>query len=98
MFSSITTVKHSLRKETNLIVAGLEIQFLLWVARVKITRLKYTIVDDGSERFLEKSLLKRDYPPDFGNNFFLTAELSFRSESYLIVAGVESNFYSGPPR
>ena len=38
-----STVKLSSKTETYVIVAGLKIQFLHWVARVKITRLNYTI-------------------------------------------------------
>ena len=83
MFCS--SVKFFFRGGTYFIVVGLEIQFLLF-ARLNFTRLKCTIVHDRSEKSINISLLKRDYPLEFGNNVFLTAELSFRSESYLIVA------------
>ena len=58
MFSS--TVKLSPKTETYVIVACLKIRFLLWVAQVKITRLNYTKVHEGTEKLTERSLLKRD--------------------------------------
>ena len=51
-------------------MVGLKTQFLLF-ARLNFTRLKYTIVHDRSEKFINISLLKCDYPLEFGNNVFL---------------------------
>ena len=76
------TAELSSKTETYVTVAGLKIQFLHWVARVKITRLNHTIVHDG---FIENSLLKPNCLLELGGNVFFYRKGSFKRDTYLIV-------------
>ena len=77
MFCS--SVKFFFRGGTYFIVVGLEIQLF---APLNFIRPKCTMVHDRSEKFINISLVKRDYPLEFGNNVFLL--LSFPLEVRVI--------------
>ena len=64
-------------------MADLKIRFLLWVARIKITRINYTIVHQGTEKFTERSLLKRDWPPELGRNIFFYSQAFLKNRNLL---------------